>query len=339
MPSLRDVATAARVSVATVSHVVNGTRYVSPELTARVRRAMQDLDYSPNWVARSLRTQRTQTIGFITSDITNPFYTAVAKGAMISAARQGYSLVLCDVGETANSDAEIVLWLLQRQVDGLLFTSAHMDSPVIAHLDERAYPYVLINRRVPGIESDYLGLDNEGGTSAAVAHLAGLGHRVIAFINGIANSSAAAGRLSGFLNGMESARLAVDPGLIYQGDYCMESGYAAARHFLETRPDVTAIVAGNDLMGFGAWQFLHQIGVQVPREMSIVGFDDIPLASMAPIQLTTISCPQYEMGAGAVQMLLNRFAENGPRTPREIILPVQLVVRETTAQPRDRARI
>lgn len=335
MPSsLRDVATAAGVSVATVSHVINGTRFVSPELTARVRRALADLNYYPNLVARSLRTQRTQTIGFITSDITNPLYMGVAKGASFSSAQNGYSLVLCDVGEGDMNEAEIVFWLLRRKVDGLLFTSVHADSHVIAYLNETGFPFVLINRHLHGLDTNYVGLQNEMGVAAAVHHLATLGHRRIAFIGGVASSTAAMARREGFLEGMREAGLEPDPNLFDKGDYLMEGGYMAAGRLMQAHPDVTAIVSANDLMAFGAWRWLHQNGFQVPGDVSLVGFDDIPPSSMGPVGLTTVACPQYEMGERAVEILLDCLKRKEKHVPKHAVLPVQLVVRDTTAPPR-----
>lgn len=339
MVSLRDVAQAAGVSVATVSHVLNGTRYVSSELTERVRRALLDLNYQPNLVARSLRTQRSQTIGFITSDITNPFYPGVAQGASVFASQRGYSLMLCDVGQDGSGEEKIVFLLQQRQVDGLLFTSIHKDSSTVKALHEDKYPFVLINRQLNGIEANYVGIDNRDGMAQAVRHLVELGHRSVGFISGPTVSTAAYERLDGFLEAARSFGLDTDPQLICQGSYQIDDGYAAVRNFLSVRPDISAIVAANDLMAFGAWQCLHQLSVNVPRDISIIGFDDIPPASMGPTGLTTVHCSQYNMGERAARLLIEVLTSESFSPPRQIVLPVQLVVRNTTAARREYERI
>lgn len=339
MPSLHDVARAAGVSVATVSHVINSTRYVSPELTARVRRALADLNYYPNLVAKGLRTHRTQTIGFLTSDITNPFYPGVAKGASDVAAEHGYSVILRDVGEGKNSASEINFWLQQRQVDGLLFTSTHMDDEVIASLQYRGVPFVLINRRLREVRTNYVGIDNESGMLQAVQHLVNLGHEKIGFVCGIPTSTAGQARMNGFLKAARRYGLETGEDLMYQGHYLLEDGYDAVRHFLRVRPDISAIVAANDLMALGAWRCLAKLGVGVPDEVSIVGFDDVAPASMGPFGLTTVRCPQYEMGAAAARMLLEIFEEEHSVAPRHIVFPVHLIVRDTTGPRRKSAVI
>jgi len=339
MVSLRDVAEAAEVSAATVSHVINGTRYVSPELTARVQRALRDTGYKPNLVARSLRTQHSQTIALITSDITNPFYPGVAQGANSFSEQYGYGLILCDIEEDSAYEEKTAFWLQQKRVDGLLFTSIHMDSPTILALHEDRYPFVLINRKRKGLQTNYVGIDNRDGMAQSVRHLAGLGHRTVGFIAGPSLSTAAHERMDGFFNAAQEHGLEIHPSLVYNGSYRMDDGYGAVLHFLRVRPDITAIVAANDMMAFGAWQCLHRLGIEVPLEVSIAGFDDIPPASMGPVGLTTVRGSQHTMGRLAARLLIDTIEAETYQPPQQIVLPAPLIVRDTTAARRKRERL
>lgn len=339
MVSLRDVAEAAEVSAATVSHVINGTRYVSPELTARVQRALRDTGYKPNLVARSLRTQHSQTIALITSDITNPFYPGVAQGANSFSEQYGYGLILCDIEEDSAYEEKTAFWLQQKRVDGLLFTSIHMDSPTILALHEDHYPFVLINRKRKGLQTNYVGIDNRAGMAQSVRHLAALGHRTVGFIAGPALSTAAHERMDGFFNAAQEHGWEMHPSLVYNGSYRMDDGYGAVLHFLRARPDITAIVAANDMMAFGAWQCLHQLGIQVPQDVSIAGFDDIPPASMGPMGLTTVRGSQHTLGHLAARLLIDTIEAQSYQPPQQIVLPAPLIVRDTTAPHRTRERL
>jgi LacI family transcriptional regulator len=334
MASVKDVADAAGVSIATVSHVINGTRYVSPHLTERVRAAMARLQYTPNLLARSLRTQRTHTLGFITADVTNPFYPAVAKGAAAAAAERGYNLILVDSGESPAIEEEATSLLLQKQVDGLMYTSMASESELPAWLHDEGTPFVALNRRPSAGNGLYVGIDNEGGMIAAVSHLAELGHERIAFIAGNPLSSAAQARTAGFSEGLRRNGLPMVSELMCEGDYRLESGRKAAAYLLELRKAPTALVAANDVMAFGAWQQLRQAGVRVPEDVSLVGFDDIAFSSMAPVGLTTVHCPMYEMGHRGAAMLIDAI-EGVPIQEPSVELPVELIVRDTTARPRE----
>ena len=329
MASLKEVATAASVSVATASHVVNGTRFVSPELTSRVRAALVALDYTPNLVARSLRTQRTHSLGFITADVTNPFYPAVAKGAAMAASQRGYHVILVDCDESLAIEEQATELLLQNRVDGLMYTSIAMDSLLPEKLHSKGIPYVLIGRHVENLPSLYVGIDNEQGMIEAVSHLARLGHRRIAFIQGNPLSSAAAARTRGFKAGLRLNHLPVEARLIRDGDYRQESGHRAGQYLMALENPPTALVASNDVMAFGAWRCFRQMGLRVPDDVSLVGCDDIPLASLSPVGLTTVHCPMYEMGFTAAEMLLDAV-ESKVIERTSVKLQVELIVRDTT---------
>jgi len=334
MASVKEVAKTAGVSVATVSHVINGTRFVSPELAGRVRDAMAKLDYVPNLVARSLRTQRTHSLGFITADLANPYYPAVAKGASVAAAQRGYHVILVDCDDSPVVEEQATTVLLQKRVDGLMYTSITTDSAIPGRLRDRGTPCVLITRRTDRRDSLHVGIDNEGGMIEAVNHLARLGHRRIAFVRGNPSSSAAAARIKGFEEGLRRNHLVCEPTLICDGDYREASGYRAAQYLLELDVPPTALICSNDVMAFGAWQCLAQMGLHVPNDVSLVGFDDISLSSMGPVGLTTVRSPTYEMGATAANMLID-VIEGKALEHKTIQLAVELVVRDTTGPVSD----
>ena len=333
MVSLKEVAKTAGVSAATVSHVVNGTRFVSPELVERVRAAMAELDYVPNLVARSLRTQRTYSLGFVTADLTNPFYPAVAKGASVAAAKRGYHVILVDCDESPVVEEQATSVLLQKRVDGLMYTSITTDSTIPQRLRERGIPCVLISRRTNDQDSFHVGIDNEGGMIEAVGHLARLGHRRIGFIQGNPLSSAATARTRGFEDGLRRNHLAYDPTLVCEGDYREASGYRAGQYLMGLDAPPTALICSNDVMAFGAWQCFRQLDLRVPSDISLVGFDDIPLSSLGPAGLTTVRSPMYEMGVTAANMLVDAI-EGRIVEPSSVELAVELIVRDTTSRPR-----
>ena len=227
----------------------------------------------------------------------------------------------------------------QKRVDGLLFTSIHMESPTILTLHEDHYPFVLINRKRNGLRTNYVGIDNQDGMAQSVSHLAKLGHRTVGFIAGPSLSTAAHERMDGFLNAAVDSGFETGPNLVYNGSYRMNDGFEAVQHFLDVRPDITAIVAANDMMAFGAWQCLHRLGIRVPEEVSIAGFDDIPPASMGPVGLTTVRGSQHTMGHLAARLLIDTIEAQCVQPTQQIVLPAPLIVRDTTAVCRKSERL
>ncbi len=330
---MRDVAKQAGVSVTTVSHVVNETRPVSDELRRRVITAMTELGYQPNALARSLRRKQTHTLGMIVPDSANPFFAEVARGIEDTSFEQGYSVILC------NSDghlAEELLYtnvLVEKQVDGIIFVAAGASTEHIHNLQARDVPLVIVDRDVPGVAVDSVLTDNAGGGLVATEHLIGLGHRRIGCISGPSDLTPSADRILGYRNALTKNNLPIDEQLIVKGDFQYESGHQAAHYLFGLEEPPTAIFACNDLMAVGAISAAVERGRQVPSELSIVGFDDVRLASFTNPPLTTIVQPKYEIGVLAATILLERL-QNRNRSPRRQLLETKLLVRQTTAPVR-----
>lgn len=335
MATLRDVADKANVSIATVSAVINRNKYVSPELTERVKKAIQELNYKPNGVARGLRTKRSYTLGLVISDITNPFFPEIARGVEDRADRAEYSVFLSNTDADPRREARCVENLRSKGVDGIIFTSIRTNDESVRRLHEEGFPFVLINRQVENLDLDYVGVDNERGAYKAVKYLISLGHERIGYIGGAIHSTASKARHDGYRKALEDHGIEYDPALVEEGYLKQEGGYAAARRLLAPANRPTAIFAANDLMALGVLDVASDLHLRVPEDLAVVGFDDIKLASQANIQLTTVRQPRYEMGQLAVDLLLERLDHEEKRhlPPQKIILPCDLVVRKTAGPP------
>lgn len=337
MSKIVDVARLAGVSSATVSRVINKSRDVSPELTAKVEAALAELDYALNVPARTLRTRKTRTLGFLALDVGylyNPFLYEVFQGAEHAAGQAGYSVIIRTITDNPQGQREIIRLFHQNQVDGLIISGAVDGSPTVTKLAEAARPFVLVIRRTGDLLWDYVGLDNHDGMLQVMRYLLGLGHKRIAFICGDQRSSVTWAKLSAYKSGLRERNLPFDPSLVVAAKYMPQSAYEATGELLTRAALPTAIVASTDRMAFGAWQCLSESGFDVPERMSLVGFDDIECASMGRMGLTTVRRPSHEVGEIAACTLIERLEGRTPRQVTEVVLPVQLVVRDTCGPPR-----
>jgi LacI family transcriptional regulator len=328
---MRDVAEHAGVSVTTVSHVVNNTRTVNPDTRSRVEEAMRVMGYQPNVVARSLRRGKTHTIGIILPDSANPYFAEVVRGIEDTSFSQGYSVILCNSDNDLDKERLYTNVLLEKQVDGIIFVAAGLSGKNIHHLKDRGIPLVLVDRRVPEVEADYVLTDNQGGGRLATRHLIDLGHRAIACIAGPEGIKLSSDRIAGYRHALEEAGFAIQPDLIIEGDFQFQSGYIAAQSLFGKRKEPTAIFACNDLMAIGVYRFAHEKGLRIPEQLSIVGFDDIRLAAFTHPPLTTIRQPKHTMGSTAAKLLLERMNQRDS-APRLEVLDTQLIKRESTGQ-------
>jgi LacI family transcriptional regulator len=329
MATIREVAEKVGVSMTTVSHVINDTRFVSPDVRQRVLAAMQELHYRPNAVARSLRQGRTQTIGLILPDSSNPFFAEIGRSIEDAAFQQGFSVILGNTqGDTKRENMYVDVFS-KKQVDGILFvaTGDHADS--LQFLQRREMPVVVVNRNLNGIDVDQVFTDNHQGGYQATRHLIDLGHRRIACIAGPSDLTLGADRVVGYSQALEEASLAYDAALVMAGDYQPASGYAVTERLLALAAPPTALFACNDLMAIGALRALAHHGRRVPAEVSVIGFDDIELARFTNPPLTTIAQDKVATGAQAVNTLVARISAND-LTLVHRVLPTRLVVREST---------
>ncbi|MFN8593386.1 MAG: LacI family DNA-binding transcriptional regulator [Thermomicrobiales bacterium] len=327
---MRAVADLAGVSTATVSHVINETRAVSPPLMARVLDAMEQLDYQPDVVARSLRRRETLTIGLVLPSVEIPFYASVAESVQEAADTAGYSIILCSSGWALERELHHLRLLLARRVDGLLCISLGMTAGHLAAFLRRGVPVVQFERSMPGLEIDAVEIDNFQGAYDATAHLVALGHRRIGCITGLPNSILNETRLRAFRQALESAGLAADPEMIREGDYTTASGMRETGAMLALEKPPTAIFAFNDLMALGAMRIAQERGRRIPDDLAIIGFDGLPLTADLFPPLSTVVQPVPEMGAAAISMLLERIGDSALGEARVRTFPARVVARAST---------
>lgn len=328
--TMRDVAERAGVSVSTVSHVINNTRAVSDESRQRVTQAMEELGYKPNALARSLRRRKTNTLGMIVPDSANPFFAEVARAIEDASFAQNYSVILCNSEGDLEKQQAYTDVLIENRVAGILFVAAGVSTELVNDLGRRRVPLVVVDREVPGVAVDTVLTNHAQGGRLATQHLIDLGHRRIACISGNSDVSPSAERVTGYRETLEKNDLFYDERLVVKGDFQYESGYEATRHLLMMEKPPTAIFACNDLMAVGCISAARELGLRVPNDLSVVGFDDVRLASFTNPPLTTIVQPKVEIGTLATKMLLERLA-NLDAPPRFKRLDTRICIRRSTA--------
>jgi LacI family transcriptional regulator len=331
MTTLRDVARRAGVSPMTVSRVVNGSEQVSPQLQARVEQALIETGYIPNTVARNLRTRRTDTIALVMPDMTNPFFTTLAHGVETAAREAGISLLIANSDEQEDEEQRLVQVLLQRQVDGILIIPAGAGSETIRQCRAHDVPVVVVDRR-PGISGvDVVRADSEGGALELGRLLAGLGHRRMAVLTGPASVPTAVDRAAGFRRALVEESGLPAPSVAH-GAFTIESGHAMTLSVMDHAPRPTALFAANNFIAIGVQHGLADLGLRVPEDVAVVGFDDLPQAMVTFPFLTVAAQPAFELGHRSVGVLLDRLADpSGPA--QEVVLPTEIVIRRSSGEP------
>ncbi|HEV2764541.1 MAG TPA: LacI family DNA-binding transcriptional regulator [Pyrinomonadaceae bacterium] len=332
MSSMRDVAREAGVSTATVSHVINNTRYVSDEVRARVLGAIERCDYYPNAHARSLASGRSQTLGLLVSDISNPFFPELVKSIESAAFERGYDLVLSNTNYEPERTSHYVRRFIERKAAGVLVMTSELDASLLSELARREVSVVFLDLGEPGAHMNNLRVDYQTGIEEAVRHLASLGHADITFVSGPEHLRSAERRLEAFRNAL-GLHLPRARGPVCRSDFRLEGGRAAAREMLRSGEPPTAVLAANDLMALGAMAEFHAAGLDIPDDISVVGFDDIAFAELAEPQLTTVCLPRVELGRRAVEALM-MTVEHPDTRGVEFNIPTHLVVRGSTARAR-----
>lgn len=328
MITMKDVARRAGVSTATVSHVINETRFVSDELKARVYQAMRELNYRPNAIARSLRRKKTQNVGMIVPDISYPFLAEVARGVEDAGFELGYNVIVCDSDGDLEREADYIRLLQEKKVDGIVFVAAGESSSHVQTLIEQGMPVVVCDRDLPGVEVDTVIADNVGSGYQATEHLIDLGHRHIGCIAGPQVLGISNKRGKGYKRALGRYGILVREELIVRGDFRCRGGYEAMRKLLALDEPPTAVFACNDLMAVGAICTASKRRLRIPQDVAIVGCDDIALASFTNPSLSTVAHPKHEMGAMAVEMLVERIKDKS-KPPTRRLLPTDLVIRDS----------
>jgi LacI family transcriptional regulator len=332
MPTIRDVAKLAGVAPITVSRVINNQGYISDDTRTRVEAAIAELHYIPNTLSRSLRSKKTDMIALIVSDITNPFWTTVTRGVEDACSEHQLNVVLCNTDEKPEKLNQYVNLLLQKQTDGFILVPTRDAMPAIRRTQKQGVPLVVLDRVLPDVRVDVVRSDSEGGAYQLTRYLLELGHRRIAMLSGQVEISTGEHRIAGYKRALQEFNLPVDETLIHHGEYKSESGYVRTLHVMQhVNPRPTALFAGNNFIAVGVIRALSELGLRVPDDVSLVSFDDLP--TLFKPFLTVVAQTPYDLGYQAAQLLFERISEPDDVEPREIVLPVEMFIRESCAPP------
>jgi len=329
MATIEDIAREAGVSKATVSLALNGKPGVSPETRRRILEIARRLNYRPNAAAKGLALQRTETIGVIVPDIGSPFYAELIRGVEEEASRAGYYLMLLTTAGKPSREEMYFRLLGEQRVDGIIVLTPRGDEALLRRIQRKGFPLVVVDRDIQSADDVVeVVVDNFHGALEAMEHLLGLGYRRIGFINGVPGLQASQDRLRAYQVALQEHGIALDPELIVVGNFQDSGGYQAMQRLLSLEPRVEAVFAASDMMAFGAIRAIRERGLEVPRDIAVVGFDDVPLASYFDPPLTTVRQPMAKMGAMAFR-LLAQLIRGEPVLQRKVVLHTQLVVRQS----------
>jgi len=333
--TINDIAKEAGVSKATVSRVLNTPEKVSEETRKKVLEVIKKRQYRPNPFARGLNTRKTGVIGVLVSDITNPFYAVMVRSIEEVCRAYQYHIFLCNTGGRQEEEELYLRSLLEKRVDGVILGATQTDSAIIHLLEDVEIPFIFVSRLPREREHyDYVVADNILGGYMATRYLLSLGHTRIAYFAGRWATSSNLDRFEGYRKALCEAGIEVKEEHIYHGEFTMEGGYREGIKMLSIEKDrPTAVFCANDAMAIGLLEACHERGVRVPEDLSIIGFDDIPLSSLWSIQLTTISQSIAEMGALSGKIILDKILHPERRTiPQQVVFPPKLIVRKTCAK-------
>ncbi|AIZ32487.1 LacI family DNA-binding transcriptional regulator [Pseudomonas parafulva] len=329
MATIKDVAALAGISYTTVSHVLNKTRPVSEPVRLKVEAAIAELDYVPSAVARSLKARSTATIGLLVPSSVNPYFAELARGIEDGCERNGYCVILCNSDDDPKKQRNYLRVLLEKRIDGLIVASVGEDLDLLQSLAAVRTPIVMVDRALEGVDTDVVRIDHELGAYLATQHLLELGHVDIACIGGPANTGVSQLRVNGFRRAMAEAGLPVAEQQVLHCDFTSPGGHAAAAQLLDgARP--TAIFAGNDMIGFGVLRAAAERNIDVPGQLSVIGFDDIELSRYVYPPLTTVGQSIRELGDSAAQLLLSRIVTPRREAGEQRIVAPRIVLREST---------
>jgi len=332
MVTIKDVARAAGVSPSTVSRALNDSPLIREETKARIRRIAEELGYERNELARGLVMGASGAIGLVIPDITNPFFAEITRGVGEVAHARGYGVILCNTGEDPERERSYIRLLRRKRVDGLILTTVTAEDPYLKTLARSKTPFVLVSRACQVVPAPYVGVDDRLGGRLAVEHLVDLGHRRVGFIGGPQGVQSCVDRLAAFKSVLSERGIPVRGEWIAFSDFTQQAGYRAAKDLLKRGERPTAIFATNDVVALGVLQAADELGIRVPEELSLVGYDDISYASLPRIELTTVAQPSFDMGRIAAEWLISTLAGKRQRRLYRLLTP-KLVVRHTTAPP------
>jgi LacI family transcriptional regulator len=330
---IKDVAREAGVSTATVSHVINGTKYVTDETRRRVLEAVERCEYHPNAHARSLASGRSNMLGLLISDISNPFFPEVVKSIESAAFERGYNVILLNTNYDPGRAAEYVRRLGELKMAGVALMTSELDSDLFHEIARRQVAVVFDSHDLAGERMSNICVNYAAGIEEAVRHLVSLGHRRIAHIAGSMRIPSGVIRRDAFLDFMARYLPEEPPPVVYEGDFRLDGGRRAASEMLAAPEMPTAVVVANDMMALGAMREFRKAGLSIPGDISVVGFDDIAFAALSEPPLTTVCSPRVEIGRRVVEALVTMI-EHPEQQGFEVSLPTHLITRDSTAPPR-----
>lgn len=322
-----DVARHARVSITTVSHALSGNRPVAEATRARIERSIRELGYRPNAFARGLRTERSHMVALIIPDITNPYYPTLARGMQDALHSGGYQMFVCSTDARREQERKFLTDALQRRVDGIALAAFATTARTLAPVLRASLPVVSIGPTIQHSKVDCVRTDDVAGSRDATGYLIEKGYEPIGMIGGPPGMSPSDNRLEGHRVALRAARIRFEPRLVMIGDFSRAGGAAAMKELLSRKVRPRAVFCANDLMAIGAMDAVREAGLQLPRDLALVGYDDIEAAALITPALTTIVNPAYEMGNACGGLLLERMSGKHRGARREIVVPHRLIPR------------
>lgn len=326
--TIHSVAQEAGVSTTTVSKVINHTGSISEQTRKKVLEAMKKLNYSPDAAAASLRGKRTKAFGLLVPDISNPFYAEVARSIEDRSHEFGYNIIMCNTDNDAEKEKSYLSLLTSQRIDGLVVASAFRSPALLEEMLDKGFPIVLIASEIPKLSVNTVTVDDYKGGYLAASHLLSRGHNKIAIITENVRSNVA--RFAAFKEAMQEADLPIPDGFIVKTEASIQKGYESGKEILSMKERPTAIFACNDLLAAGVLQAAKELGLKIPQDLSVVGFDNTVLSTTTSPMLTTISQPVKLMGAKAVDLLIREMGEKKTYKER-LLLPPELIIRQSTA--------
>lgn len=327
MATIIDVAKKAGVSVGTVSNVINNKANVSQEKRERVLKAIKELNFQPTGTARMLKSGRTNSIALLIPQISKPFYSMIIEGVESAASKNGYDLIFCRTHRDPKIEEKFLNMLGEKRVDGVILVSIEINDKALDIVEKNKYPVVLLERHVSGSNIPSISIDNQSGAFKAVKYLIELGHRDIVFINGPTTTVPGMMRLKGYIEALSKYNLPFNKDLYREGEFDISNGYKGIIEILK-KHKATAVFAGSDSIAMGVINGLRDMGLRVPEDISVIGFDDVYLASMLNPPLTTIRQPAFEMGHRAVGVLIDMINGRNRKNIVEI-LETELIIRKS----------
>ncbi len=327
--TLKDIAKKVGIHPATVSRALNPrtAHLVNPATVVKVKKAAAALNYLPNPMAAGLRTSRSHTIGVVIPDLNNPLFPGMVRGIQDTLGRAGYTPLLVNTDNDPDIESHLIASLSARRVDGFILATARRDHPLLAQLSEK-FPIVLINRVSESVQLPSVAADEQHGIRLAIEHLYGLGHREIAHVAGPTWSSTGHERSQSFTRSMKDHGLATAKRISAVSSWSIEE---CASRLIKADPSITAIVAANDQLALGSIAAIKGMKLRCPRDISVVGYNDMPFMDIVDPPLTTVRVPQNDIGSEAARLLLSMLVEEGSTSVKQVRLTPELIVRHSTS--------